>query len=163
MTPRQELVCNLEVKSCGCVSITPENLDIITTCCCPITVNGFSVYCNTYEKVKPLTIKNGTGYFKYDDNRTVFLKGSIPDQVLMNGISTGEAEEEEIIPDYAMLTFFDGISYLNSKYNNSMNRFQQKEAKDIYLLSKANLETNLPRNKVNIFDFVNSTNKIAQW
>lgn len=165
LTTSKELVCNLETKECGCVAVTQENLETIKTCCSPITVNGFYLFCTSYEQYKPLLNNtNSQGYFKYDeDSKIVYLHGTIPDQVLVHYISTGQAEEDELIPDYAMMAFFDGMEYMNSKYSQTMKRLDKREVTVAYNQAKRDLETRLPRNLIRIEDWINSTNGFAKW
>lgn len=165
MVDSNELICKLSVKDCGCVEVSQSNLEVLKTCCSSVTINGFSLFCNApVEKYNPFSIENEYGHFKYDDNNTVYLEGkNFPDQVLINYTSNGDGEEDEVIPDYAMKCFFDGMHEMNSRFSSGIDRFEKRSRVEAYKISQDELEMSLPRNKINIVDWLNATNKITKW
>ncbi len=167
MVTTESYVCNLKTKPCGCIEVSQENLQTIESCCCQEVINQCQKICNDYftQPNDDYLSQNESGYFDYSEpNRYVYLYGSIPSQVMLNFQSTGEGESDELIPNYAFMTFVKGMDWINSRYSKTMNRLEKKQYEEEYSASKSELELKLPRNKMNIEDFNNPTkNLFGKW
>lgn len=153
MVTTESLLCNLEVDACGCIVVSQENLEIIADCCNAETVARCTDICQNYftqPKESSLT-RNEAGYYKFDEGkRTVFLYGDIPDQVLINHQTTGESSEDEVMPNYVLSTFNEGMDWINGKYSRTMQLREKEALRNSYWASKNELEGNLSRNKIDI-------------
>lgn len=162
------ITCNLQVKECSCVEVSQENLEIIRSCCCEETYIKCKDLCDDYfkqpTKEGSLT-KSAKGYFKYDEaTRTIYLAGNVPSQVLVLYQTTGEAEGDEVMPNYALMTFFKGMNYINDMFSTSKNRFEKDDSERAYDGAKVELELSLPRNKFDINSWGNSPIEIfMKW
>jgi|694.fasta_scaffold00239_66 hypothetical protein len=163
----KQMICNLALKECGCIEISQENIKKIESFCCHETFLKCNQICNDElnQPNEDYLSQNGTGYYSYSEpNRNVYLYGNIPSQVLVNYITTGESESDELIPNYAFMTFVKGMDWINSRYSKTMNRLEKREIEREYSASKSELELKLPRNKINVSDFNGSTKNIfMQW
>lgn len=164
-----EFVCALDVKPCGCIEVSQENfIKIDKHCHCKENIRKARECCQNYFK-QPRNVgyitRSDTGYFRYTESeRTIYLYGDIPAQVLVNYRTTGEGEDEELMPNYCLMCFFAGMDWLNSKYSKYMNRLEKNDWERQYNKAKAELERELPRNKMNIDTFnKNSINIFAKW
>lgn len=167
MIDEKKLICKLSIKECGCIEVSQENLKTIESCCCQETINQCNKICNDYF-TQPNDIylsQNDGGYFSYSEpNRHVYLYGSIPSQVIVNFQTTGESEEDELIPNYAFMAFVKGMDWINSRYSKTMNRLEKRQYEEEYASEKSKLELKLPRNKINIYSFNNPTKEFfAKW
>jgi len=164
METYKELICSLSVKDCGCVEVSEDNMNKISSCCSPITINGINILCQkSYTSYTPLKENNPNGHYNYDNSNVVYVSGVKQDQVLVNYKTTGDAEDDEVIPDYALMAFFDGMKSINNSYSNSVDRFQKRESKLQYNISKNDLRDLLERNKINVNDWMNSSSNLKRW
>jgi hypothetical protein len=163
----KKMICKLQTKECGCIELSQENLQVIEKCFCTEVLDKCKKVCNekfTQPNDEYLG-KNKNGYFSHEEpNNFVTLYGSIPSQVLVNFKTKGDAEEDELIPGYAFMTFIKGMDWINSRYSKLMNRLEKNDYEKDYKSAKSELELDLPRNKFISSNFGNPTQNIfAKW
>lgn len=160
----EKLICKLKTKECGCIEVSQENLNKICDNFCKETAVKCNEICNKKfnQPDSNLIVESNNGYYKLDVG-FVYLYGNIPAQVLINYKTNGEAEEEELIPDFASIAFFKGLDYWNNLYATTVDRFQKKQSKIDFDTAKEELESSLPRNKMFTHEFNNLTNAISKW
>ena len=146
----KKMICKLQTKECGCIELSQENLQVIEKCFCTEILDKCKKACDekfTQPNDEYLG-QNKSGYFSHSEpNRFVTLYGAIPNQVLVNFKTKGDAEEDELIPDYAFMTFIKGMDWINSRYSKMMNRLDKNDYERDYKSAKSQLELDLPRNK----------------
>lgn len=163
----ESYVCNLDLKPCGCVALSQENMVKISGFCCPQTISLCNDLCTSQfnqPKQGSLTL-NSDGYYKYSEqDRTVYLYGTIPEQVLINFQTSGEDLNDEQLPLFALEAFYAGMDFYNSRYSKTMNRLDKREYSLAWADAKTQLELKLPRNKMIIDNFDNpSINYFPKW
>lgn len=160
MITDKKFICKLQTKECGCIELSQENLQEIERCFCIEVLDKCKQVCNqkfTQPNDEYLG-QNSNGYFSYSEpDRNVYLYGAIPNQVMVNFKSKGDSEEDELIPDYAFMTFSKGMDWINSRYSKLMNRLEKNDYERDYKSAKSELELSLPRNKFISSNFGNPT------
>lgn len=156
-------LCKLDINPCGCVSVSQQNLEVVTQCCAEDTISRCTSICNKYFKQptdKGLTY-NESGYMKFDMRlKRVYLYGDIPDAVLVSFQTSGTLPEEEMLPSFVLTCFNIGMDYYNTHYSKTKDRFEKRTAKQDWNIAKNKLRGELPRNQIDVSTFHENTHDL---
>lgn len=137
-----DVLCNVDVKSCGCIDETPSNIEKIVSCCAPFLNccqsgelndwNGWGIVppsCPT-NSPQPYNIK---GTYNIDEkNFIIYLDSVNATKVLLAYDTDGSCDGDYAIPDYMLDPFKAGLAWLHSQYNESVSPSRRRELKDNY-------------------------------
>lgn len=153
----KNLITNLDVKSCGCVSNTPSNVNkIVNDCGCPLVpVTSIPLVQIPYRQFGAMKIMK--------DERVVYLDGDIPDWVQLSYQTNGDNGEDAIlVPEYAVPTMFSGIGFRTKAMSkNLVSARLMRDARYLYYYDKDELEMYL--NPIRMEEFMNMQMIPAKW
>lgn len=85
-------LCNLELKTCGCVKKTPRNKELVTCQCGPLTTS--TQVCMAHASISKVGTRKGR--IKIRAGR-IWLAGNVPDWLILTYQTNGNCGEDEIM------------------------------------------------------------------
>lgn len=136
---KNQTVAQFEKSPCGCVKDTPANTKILYDHCGCYLIGGSPGYSNKY-------LPNDIGYFSTEElsNLVVFKPATeishyakeFPKTLVFSYQTDFSGSDDLIVPDYAMLALFAGITYYSAMNKQSTNRLALRELRRTYLQEK---------------------------
>jgi hypothetical protein len=141
-TVTTDVLCNVEIKGCGCIPQTTENVDKIVSCCAPFLnccqdgqLNnwegwGYIPSCCPTNSAMPFNLR---GTFNIDsDNLIIYLDNVNATKILLSYDDDGTCEGDMAFPDYCLDAFKAGLAYLHAQYNEEISMQRRRELKMNY-------------------------------
>lgn len=134
----QEKICKLEVRECGCPVETPENVQLLNTCCGGFFPFGY--WNRHWERPNFLDDINNNGYgsvkisecgtkIYFVPNPRCHTIPHIPKFLLVNFQTNGlSCTDQVLIPDIAFDYFTYELDYRNKVFNNQYSLGDKQEA-----------------------------------
>lgn len=132
-----DILCNVDLKDCGCIAESQSNITKIVSCCSPYLQCcqtgeitgwkgwGFVPSCCPTNSEQPY---NRFGTYALDErNYLIYLDSVNATRVLLAYDSDGSCESEYLIPDFTMDALKAGIAYYHSEYNEEISPFRRRE------------------------------------
>ena len=134
----QKILCNVELKPCGCPKDIPENVNKINNCCghlfewrkrCEMPIGDVDDNGRGHVKMSECGTKI---YFKPSPKRHIFCVGEpeLPSHLLVNYQTSGEdCSTAVIVPEYAIDTMFYGIDWYSKRFNLALTKAESSECR----------------------------------
>lgn len=151
---QERRVCKLEVKTCGCVVKSPANLKLITDYC--------GVLLPTCQLSCLENLTNSTEARVRISNGRIWLKGNVPEFMIVSYQTNGVCNEEEImVPETAVPSMMTGIYWRGTILAPNKNRLEKDHAKIMYDTDVEKLDMFL--NPIRVKEFMDVQETVHSW
>jgi hypothetical protein len=123
----RDVLCNVEIKDCGCIVESNSNIETIVSCCAPFLnccqtgeLNnwsgwGFVPSCCPTNSAQPYNVK---GTFSIDEkNYLIYLESISVTKILLSYDTDGSCDGDYAFPDYCLDAFKAGLAVYHAEYN----------------------------------------------
>lgn len=150
---RRVKIADVETKEgCGCIKRTEANVEAVSGCCYIPKCDVLQVTGRPYDYYGLVKVTSGG----------IFLKGDIPDEVLLVYQASGEVMGEEImIPEIAVSVVQFGISWRAGAMAMNVGPQQERNRRRNYTYLRNELLYQL--NPIRVEEFVNSQMRLPKW
>lgn len=154
----EKLICNLEVKECGCVKKTEQNRVLIVTHCGCFVASCQKKFCNS-TITRPSTRKPN---IKIQDGRIWISGDNVPKWIILSYQTNGECSDEEImIPEYCLDTVIFGIHARSQALAPNVGPNESRESERKFRAKVQELEEFL--NPILMTEFMNAQMAFPLW
>lgn len=133
----RDVLCNVEIKDCGCIVESPSNIETIVSCCAPLLSCcqsgqldnwngwGFVPSCCPTNTPQPY---NAKGTYNIDEKNFIIYLGSVnATKVLLDYDTDGSCDGDFAIPDYYLLSFQAGIAAYAAEFDETITESRRRE------------------------------------